>query len=134
MIPNEHLADQLRSAYDCYLEIQREVARLKREALKRDPNDELSALLCPPCFYCVEGEPSLIPRYLVSIDGNNSLKLVDSSYQYGNTRSDDRTLPSPRWLEPEQVDEFKDDVKRSDGRHKVSIPNLYIPNLFSPAC
>jgi hypothetical protein len=119
MIPNDHLADQLRSAYDCYLEIQRRVEALKRAALKRDLKDEVSALLCPPCFYNIENEPTLIPRFLASMDGNNSLKLVDSSYQFGNTRSDDRTLPSPRWLEPEEVDEFKDEVKRSDRRHKV---------------
>jgi hypothetical protein len=50
---------------------------------------------------------------LVSIDGNNSLKLVDSSFRYGKPRADDRELSIPRWLTTEEVDKFKDEVTNS---------------------
>jgi hypothetical protein len=87
--------------------------------LGRTPEAENSALLCPPCFYKVVNEPHLVPSFLAAIDGNNSLKLIDSAYQNGNTRADDRTLPSPHWIEPEEVDRFKDDVANLEER-KVS--------------
>jgi hypothetical protein len=119
MIPNEHLADQLRSAYDCYLEIMRRIQQRMAKALQRNAIDEVSFLLCAPCFNELENEPQLSPRFLATMDGNNSLKLVDSSYRFGTTRSDDRTLPSVRWLEPEVVDEFKDETKASEARRKV---------------
>ena len=119
MIPNDHLADQLRSAYDCYLEILRRVAQRTAEALQRRTTDEVSYMLCAPCFNNIEGASQLIPRFLATMDGNSSLKLVDSSYQVGSACSDDRSLPSQRWLEPEIVDAFKDETKKSEARRKV---------------
>jgi hypothetical protein len=119
MIPNEHLADQLRSAYDCYLEIVRHIQQRMAKALQRNAIDEVSFLLCAPCFNEIDNEPQLSPRFLATMDGNNSLKLVDSLYQFGNTQSDDRTLPSQRWLEPEVVDAFKGETRVSEARRKV---------------
>jgi hypothetical protein len=52
------------------------------------------------------------------MDGNSSLKLVDSSYQTGTTRKDDRTLSSLRWLEVDEVDHFQNDMK---GSHKGKV-------------
>ena len=121
MIPNDHLADQLRSAYDCYLEILRRVAQRTAEALQRSAADEVSYMLCAPCFNDIEGASKLIPRFLATMDGNSSLKLVDSLYQVGSTRSDDRSLPSQRWLEPDVVDTFKDETKKSEARRKVCV-------------
>jgi hypothetical protein len=119
MILNDHLLEQLRSAYDCYLQILRCVQQRQTEALERHPRDEMTFLLCAPCFNELDGEAPLIPRFLAAIDGNSSLKLVDSSYQSGTSRSDDRLLPSRRWLEPEVVDLFKDETKTSATRQKV---------------
>jgi nucleoid-associated protein YgaU len=50
---------------------------------------------------------------LVTMDGNNSLKLVDATFRAGTPWKDDHILPSPRWLTPEQVDVFKDEVAKS---------------------
>jgi hypothetical protein len=85
MIPNDHLSVQLHSVYDCYLQILQCVEQRQSEALQHHPQDEMTALLCAPCFNELEGEAPLIPRFLAAIDGNNSLKLVDSSYQSGST-------------------------------------------------
>jgi hypothetical protein len=52
------------------------------------------------------------------MDGNNSLKLIDSSYQTGQSRADDRVLPWPRWLEPAEVNLYENEVK---SKKKVSI-------------
>ena len=49
----------------------------------------------------------------MAFDGNNSLKLVDNAYRHGQTRSDDRMLKDPRWIEDEEVDKYKDEVKNN---------------------
>jgi hypothetical protein len=122
MAPNEHLGDQLHSAYDVYLDLQRRLAQKVTAALGHTQSDQMSLLLCPPCFYTLSKEDKLSPKLLSVMDGNNSLKLIDSSYRVGNTRPDDRLLPSPRWIEPQEVDEFKDDV-----RNRVSLSlNLFL--------
>jgi hypothetical protein len=113
MPPHEYLADQLWSAYDCYLAIQQEIAEMVKQVLNRTANDETSALLCPPCFYHVNNEPRLVPSMLAAMDGNNSLKSVDPSYQHGKERFDDRVILSPRWIETDAVDQYKDEVTRS---------------------
>jgi hypothetical protein len=47
----------------------------------------------------------------VSIDGNNSLKHLGTSVRGVNDRIDSRNIFSDRWLTPEEVDRFKDEVK-----------------------
>jgi hypothetical protein len=47
---------------------------------------------------------------LATIDGNNSLKLVDDSFQRGTQRIDARTGRADFWLSEEYVDRFKDEV------------------------
>jgi hypothetical protein len=61
---------------------------------------------------------------LVSMDGNNSLKLVDSTFKAGASRTDDRTIPSFRWISAEDVDIFKDEVKRSHSAPKKKTPEV----------
>jgi hypothetical protein len=46
------------------------------------------------------------------MDGNNSLKLVDSAFRAGSVRTDSRSSASRRWISPEEVDIFKDEVKK----------------------
>jgi hypothetical protein len=112
-IPKAYLAEQLHSAFDGYLAIRRCVQEKLDKALGHNPADKASTLLCPPCFYEIQNEPPLVPRLLAAMNGNSSLKLVDSSYRAGTTRKDDRTLSSPRWLEVDEVDCFQNDVKDS---------------------
>ena len=50
--------------------------------------------------------------FLAAMDGNNSLKLVDSMFRSGKVRHDNRTTDSLRWITPEDVDVFKDEVHK----------------------
>lgn len=107
----KYLRDQLSDAYDAYLAILRTVDTRVQTALNRG-GDWQSQNICPPCFYKTVGEPTLKYSYLVCFDGNNSLKLVDATFKTGTPRSDDRKSSSFRWLSPEQVNRFQDEVKK----------------------
>ncbi|KAJ6565152.1 hypothetical protein DFH09DRAFT_1314957 [Mycena vulgaris] len=112
-----YLAEQLSTAYDAYLAIIRGVDRRVQAALGR--NEQWKAKnICPPCFYKIRDELPLKLSFLGSIDGNNSLKLVDSTFRAGRPRFDNRKTDSFRWLTAAEVDFFKDEVKTSP---KVSM-------------
>jgi hypothetical protein len=64
-------------------------------------------------MYKTENEPPLKFSLLSSMDGNNSLKLVDSAFRAGSVRPDDRQLSSFRWLTPDQVNVYKNEVADS---------------------
>ena len=106
-----YLADQLSNAYDCYLEILRSVDQAVVHALGRTDSWETQNV-CPPCLYKVENEPPLKFNFLAAMDGNNSLKLIDSAFRAGSVRTDTRSSASRRWISPEEVDTFKDEVKK----------------------
>ncbi|KAJ6591774.1 hypothetical protein DFH09DRAFT_1306483 [Mycena vulgaris] len=114
MVPRRaYLAEQLTTGYDTYLAILRGVDRRVQAALKRD--EEWKAKnICPPCFYKIGGEPKLLLSWLGSLDGNNSLKLVDSTFLAGNPRFDNRKTDSFRWLTAAAVNVFKDEVADSE--------------------
>ncbi|KAK1231535.1 hypothetical protein PQX77_005367 [Marasmius sp. AFHP31] len=105
-----HLEDQLRVAYDEYLAIQRTIDDQIATALSRNNDEYVVHNICAPCMYELEDEPRLNPRMLLVMDGNNSLKMVDSEHKRGQARTDKRELHDPRWLSPTAVDEFKDEV------------------------
>jgi hypothetical protein len=106
-----YLADQISSAYDCYLELQRHIQARHAEALGRD-SDWAPQNVCAPCMYKTVDELPLKFSFLAAMDGNNSLKLVDSTYRSGSVRHDDRMSSSPRWISPEAVNVFKDEVNK----------------------
>ncbi|KIY51425.1 hypothetical protein FISHEDRAFT_37141 [Fistulina hepatica ATCC 64428] len=108
-----YLARQFSWAYDVYLGILRAINADVNAALNRRDPEIQAKLLCAPCMYRLEEDAPLRPSMLVACDGNNSLKLIDSSFRIGQVRVDDRRLPSFRYLEPEEVDVFKDDVARA---------------------
>ncbi|KAJ6535248.1 hypothetical protein DFH09DRAFT_1404689 [Mycena vulgaris] len=114
-IPHKkYLRDQLSDAYDGYLAILREVETRVQKALHQEDDWHMKNI-CPPCFYKPVGEPPLKYSALTTMDGNNSLKLVDATFQSGTPRTDDRKSTSFRWLTPQQVDCFKDEVGNSKG-------------------
>ncbi|KAJ7850898.1 hypothetical protein B0H14DRAFT_2159964, partial [Mycena olivaceomarginata] len=76
------LQKQLSTAYDTYLVILRATDRRVQEALGWDENWKAKNV-CPPCFYKLAREPPLLLSWLGCIDGNNSLKLVDSTFRPG---------------------------------------------------
>jgi hypothetical protein len=62
-------------------------------------------------MYKLTEEPDLTLSFLCSMDGNNSLKLVDSSVRFGSSRLDERQHRiKDLFLSPEEVDRFKDEV------------------------
>jgi hypothetical protein len=91
-----------------------------RVALGRDETWDAKNV-CPPCFYRVENEAPLKYSFLGALDGNNSLKLVDSTFRAGNPRFDNHKTTSFWWLTPTEVDRYKDEVINSA---KVCIPIL----------
>ena len=66
--------------------------------------------VCAPCLYKTEDEPKLKFEFLLAMDSNNSLKLVDSTYCAGTVQTDSRRMELPCWIKPEDVDLFKDEV------------------------
>ncbi|KAL0057440.1 hypothetical protein AAF712_015921 [Marasmius tenuissimus] len=120
--PMPHLEQQLRVAYDTYLSIKHEVQLRVENALGCDSHSHFVCNVCPPCTYQLENEVALTPTILMAMDGNNSLKLVDASKQYGRARLDTRRLRHPRWLDAEFVDEFQDEVVNA--RKKGPNPTL----------
>ncbi|KAJ7016733.1 hypothetical protein C8F04DRAFT_1201568 [Mycena alexandri] len=117
------LHDQLVIAYDAYLAILRGADTRCQEALGRTGTWYMDNV-CPPCFYKVVDEPYLRFSWLGAMDGNNSLKLVDPMFHAGVTRADNRTSVHDRWLSPEEVDEFKDEVSDSQKRPRGTGPVL----------
>ncbi|KAJ6617481.1 hypothetical protein B0H10DRAFT_2218435 [Mycena sp. CBHHK59/15] len=117
----KYLRDQLSDAYDAYLAILRGVEERVQKALKRE-DDWYMKNVCPPCFYKTVGEPPLKYSALGAMDGNNSLKLVDATFQSGTPRTDTRRSTSFRWLTPQQVDRFQDEVENSKKRKSAPIP------------
>ncbi|KAJ6505586.1 hypothetical protein C8R45DRAFT_1091286 [Mycena sanguinolenta] len=91
-----HLAEQLTTAYDAFLAILQQVDLRVQEALGRDETWDWKNL-----------------SWLGSIDGNNSLKLVDSTFRAGNPRFDNRKSTSFRWLTPQEVDQYMNEVRNS---------------------
>ncbi|KAJ6456755.1 hypothetical protein C8R45DRAFT_943578 [Mycena sanguinolenta] len=118
------LAEQLTTAYDAYLEIIRQVDARTHLALGRDQSWHAQNV-CAPCLYKTVNEPPLKFSFLACMDGNNSLKLVDSTFRPGQVRPDDRSSTSFRWLTPHQVDMYKNEVTESQkrARSKKSAPS-----------
>ena len=121
---NPYLADQLSDAYDCYLAIIRESDR--RISIELGCEDRKWAMknVCAPCLYKTEDELKLEFKFLSSMDGNNSLKLIDSTYRAGSVRTDSRKLESPCWINPEDVDLFKDEVGKVRPLLLYLIPHI----------
>ncbi|KAF8226692.1 hypothetical protein L208DRAFT_1300645 [Tricholoma matsutake] len=128
-----YLAEQLSSVYDCYLEILCVVDAHVQRALVRD-GDWNSCHLCPPCMYKLTDEPPMKFSMLVAMDGNNLLKLVDSTFHSGSSHTDDHTSTSNQWLTPEDIDRFKDEVVNSRPSTAPKSPSdVFPPNLNSDA-
>ena len=109
-----HLAVQFRVAYDCYVELERRIDERIRVAMKQSTRQDYLRALCCLCSYMLLAEIVLFPAKLFSMDGNSSLKNMDSSYRAGSDRLDNREVSSHRWISEPQVDVFKDEVKRRD--------------------
>lgn len=82
--------------------------------------------VCAPCLYTLDNEEPLHPAMLVAIDGNQSLKLVDDMFRYGEALPDERDGRSDIWLTAEDVDRFKDEVQSArQVRFFIRFKSLY---------
>jgi hypothetical protein len=91
----------------------REVSQQVDVALKCDSTHWRQQNICTPCLYKTADEPPLKFSLLACMDGNNSLKLVDSTFCSGVRQTDDRVSSSAQWIMPEEVDRFKDEVSNA---------------------
>ena len=62
-------------------------------------------------MYRLEGEPETKFSLMCQMDGNNSLKRTNAFVKNVTERIDSRKARADYWLSPEEVDEWKDDVK-----------------------
>ncbi|KAG1720869.1 hypothetical protein EDB19DRAFT_1646821 [Suillus lakei] len=105
-----YLNTQFSVAYNIYLEILHRVQQRLQAPLGRDTPNWRLLNSCPACFYKLRDKPKLEFDWLISIDGNNSLKRWDSTI-YGNTpRGDSRRARSDYWVEPKAVDQFQNEI------------------------
>ncbi|KAI6017877.1 hypothetical protein EDC04DRAFT_2576626, partial [Pisolithus marmoratus] len=106
-----YLFQQLTQAFDMYLEIIHHINQKIQVAHYHNTQEWRLRNECPACFYHVKDELTLTFDWLVSIDGNNSLKQWDTTV-YGTTpHVDHHTARSTYWLSNEEVDKFKYEVK-----------------------
>ncbi|KAI6130600.1 hypothetical protein EV401DRAFT_2066179 [Pisolithus croceorrhizus] len=120
-----YLFQQLTHAFDVYLEILHRVDQKIQAALNHNTREWRLRNECPACFYRIEDEPKLPFDWLVSIDGNNSLKRWDPA-AYGTVpRADHRTARSSYWLSNEEVDKFKYEVKAKQERRTDLDTEIY---------
>ncbi|KIK81077.1 hypothetical protein PAXRUDRAFT_35987 [Paxillus rubicundulus Ve08.2h10] len=83
-----YLCTQFSWAFDVYLEIIHHVEQHVHKALEHNMKDWQLLNACPPYFYQLQDKPKLDFDWLVSIDGNNSLKQWDKSH-YGTVSHED---------------------------------------------
>ncbi|KAG1843419.1 hypothetical protein C8R48DRAFT_543050, partial [Suillus tomentosus] len=106
-----YLTMQLSAAFDAYVEILHRVDQRLCTALKRNTPHWRLLNSCPACFYVLEDEPKLEFDWLVSIDGNNSLKRWDSTIYGTSARLDSRKARSDFWIDPGTVNKFNGEVQ-----------------------
>lgn len=121
MCYRQQLAEQLRAAYDVYLELERHIETRLQTVLGHDTPNWRMLNSCPACQYKVVGEPPLKYSVLCALDGNNSAKLVDPAIRRGNERFDPRCGLSSIWLTESYVDQFKDEVQRAHRTQKQHV-------------
>ncbi|KAH7904048.1 hypothetical protein BJ138DRAFT_1019678, partial [Hygrophoropsis aurantiaca] len=128
---HRYLADQLRVAYDVYLELYRRIDKRVNAYLKRDTPNWRMLNSCPACQYKVQDEPELKFLILCAMDGNSSAKLVDPVVRGGTERADPRNGTSSIWLSEEYVNKFKDEVRDARTRQAASSrskrPSSHLP-------
>lgn len=105
-----YLCTQFSIAFDVYLEVVHQVDQRIRNTLNRNSQDWRLQNECPACFYRLQDEPKLKFDWLVSIDGNNSLKRWDTTMYGTIPRGDSRGPRSTYWLSDAYVDKFKYEV------------------------
>ncbi|KAG2055401.1 hypothetical protein BDR06DRAFT_981977 [Suillus hirtellus] len=106
-----YLCMQFLAAYDIYLKIIHSVDKHLRAPLNHNMPNWCLLNSCLACFYKLQDEPTLEFDWLVSIDGNNSLKHWDSAIYNTTACIDSCKACSNYWIGPMAVGQFKGEVK-----------------------
>ncbi|KAG2154307.1 uncharacterized protein EDB93DRAFT_1239623 [Suillus bovinus] len=123
---HDHLAEQMCTAFDVYLEIHCRINSRLHKFLGRDTENWCMLNSCPACQYKLVDEPTLDFSILCACDGNNSAKLVDAAVRSGEERLDPRSGLSSIWLMESYIDQFKDEVQSAwahQARQQPSDPD-----------
>jgi hypothetical protein len=120
---HRHLSRQFSIALDIYLQIQRVVASLVTESLRRDSPDWRLKHACPACTYILTNEEQLRFKILYAMDGNDSLKRIlrrsldddDDSLGISSELPTAQLLVSDRYLSRNFVDQFARDTACATG-------------------
>jgi hypothetical protein len=116
-------------AFDVYLSILKTVESQLDKALGHNIPDWRLKNICPCCMHEVEGEEELAHSILTTIDGNNSLKLVDGSYRQGEMAEDLHIRSADFWLDEDFVNWFKDKVPskvKGKGKGKAKVKETVV--------
>ncbi|TFK59430.1 hypothetical protein BDN72DRAFT_905854 [Pluteus cervinus] len=131
---SSHLPTQFSLAYDCYLEILRNVDSIVDDAMNYTKESWFAEHVCPPCLYKLEDEPDSKFSLLAAMDGNVSLKLFSSDVRAGMPLDDDReSRTGGRWLRPAFVDQFRDEVANSKKKPLNLTPSGTAPTVAGPS-
>ncbi|KAF8452808.1 hypothetical protein L210DRAFT_3320488, partial [Boletus edulis BED1] len=106
-----YLFTQLSIAYDIYLDVIHQIEQQIQISLQSEGQEWRLRNECPACFYRLDDEPPLTLDWLISIDGNNSLKHWDTTAYGTIPRDDSQVARSTYWLTKDDVDKFKHEVK-----------------------
>ncbi|KAG1844624.1 hypothetical protein DFJ58DRAFT_664728 [Suillus subalutaceus] len=117
---HRYLADQLWVAFDVYIEVQHRVDTHVDSALGQDSPNWHMLNACPACHYEFEDEPTIFFSFQLSMDRNNSAKLVDPVLHHSNEHPDPRDQCCYFWMSEEYVDRFKHEV--CNARQQASLP------------
>lgn len=90
--------EQFSNTYDVYLSILDRIDRQVRDVLKQNTEEWRMRNACAPCLYVLENEPKLPHSLLATMDGNQSLKLVDSTFRAGTPLQDSRQARTDFWI------------------------------------
>ncbi|RDX44104.1 hypothetical protein OH76DRAFT_1458094 [Lentinus brumalis] len=124
--------EQFSHTYDVYLSILHGIDTRVRTVLQQDSADWRMQNACAPCLYTLEGEHRLQHSLLVTMDGNQSLKLVDSAFRAGTPLADPRRARTDFWIPPEVVDQFKDEVGKAKGAGDATLEDVATDESLSP--
>ncbi|KAG1859621.1 hypothetical protein DFJ58DRAFT_715712 [Suillus subalutaceus] len=129
---SRYLAEQLCTAFNVYLELQRQISCRLDKHLGRDTPNWRMLNSCPVCQYRLEEEPPLLYSIICACDGNNSAKLMDPAVHHGVERLDPRSGTSSIWLSEPYVDGFADEVGNAQKQSKKSRPTAPASSVHDP--
>ncbi|KAG1783913.1 hypothetical protein EV702DRAFT_958142 [Suillus placidus] len=127
-----YLTTQLSGAFDVYLQILQRINQRLCTALKCDTPNWRLLNACPACFYKLEDEPDLDFDWLVTMDGNNSLKRWDSTIYGTNAQVDSRKVRSDFWIDPNTVDKFNSEVRAHAVSDDALVDNMAVETNPAP--